>query len=119
MNSSSKDQTATREASRLPRAEQRLRELDIKLPAPPEPFVTYVEAVRTGNLLFLSGTLPTEGRGATFIGHVGAEVDVETGRKAAHLAALNALAIARQHLGLLDRGRRNHRSTTTENSGGA
>ena len=84
-------------------AEQRLKELGIKLPAPPEPFGTYAEAVQTGNLLFLSGMLPTEGRRATFIGRLGAEVDVEMGRKAAHLSALNALAVARQHLGSLDR----------------
>ena len=46
-------------------ADQRLKELDIMLPAPPEPFGTYVEAVQTGNLLFLTGMLPTEGRGVT------------------------------------------------------
>jgi enamine deaminase RidA (YjgF/YER057c/UK114 family) len=83
-------------------AEWRLNELGIKLPPPPEPFGTYVEAVRTGNLLFLTGTLPTEGRHAKFIGRVGAELDVEAGRKAAYLAALNAVAIARQHLGSID-----------------
>src|SRR5438132_10798705 len=54
-------------------------------------------------LLFLSGMLPTEGHGAKFIGRVGAELDVEAGRKAAHLAALNVLAVARQHLGSLDK----------------
>src|SRR6202051_995074 len=91
------------EGSRPASAELRLRELGIKLPAPPEPFGTYGEAVQTGNLLFLTGMLPTEGRGATFVGRVGAELDVETGRKAAHLAALNVLAVARQHLGSLDR----------------
>jgi len=84
-------------------AEQRLKELGIKLPAPPEPFGTYVEAVQTGNLLFLTGMLPMEGRTAKFIGRLGAELDVETGRKAAQLAALNALAVARQHLGSLDK----------------
>ena len=87
-------------------AEQRLKELGIQLPAPPEPFGTYVEAVQSGNLLFLSGMLPTEGHGAKFIGRVGAELDVEAGRKAAHLAALNVLAVARQHLGSLDRVKR-------------
>lgn len=40
---------------------------------------------------------------AKFIGRVGAELDVETGRKAARLAALNALAVARKHLGSLDK----------------
>ena len=84
-------------------AEQRLKDLGIELPAPPEPFGTYVEAVQTGNLLFLSGMLPTEGHGPKFIGRVGAELDVETARKAAHLAALNALAVARQHLGSLNK----------------
>jgi enamine deaminase RidA (YjgF/YER057c/UK114 family) len=91
-----------RKDSRPASAEQRLKELGITLPAPPEPFGTYVEAVQTGNLLFLSGMLPTEGHGAKFIGRIGAELDVEAGRQAAHLAALNALAVARQYLGSLD-----------------
>jgi len=103
MNTDSKEQTATREGSRPASAEQRLKELGITLPAPPEPFGSYLEAVQTGNLLFLSGTLPTEGRGAKFVGRVGAELDVEAGRKAARLAALNVLGVARQHLGSLDR----------------
>jgi enamine deaminase RidA (YjgF/YER057c/UK114 family) len=89
--------------SRQVGAEQRLQELGIKLSAPPEPFGTYAEAVQTGNLLFLTGMLPTEGRAAKFIGRLGAELDVEAGRQAAHLAALNGLAVARQHLGSLDR----------------
>jgi len=93
----------TQEGSRPAGAEQRLKELGIKLPAPPEPFGAYVEAVQTGSLLFLSGMLPTEGHGAKFIGRVGAEVDVEAGREAARLAALNVLAVARQHLGSLDK----------------
>src|SRR6476659_2034629 len=84
-------------------AEQRLKELGIKLPAAPEPFGAYVEAVQTGNLLFLSGMLPTEGRSAKIVGRVGAELDVEAGRKAARLAALNVLAVARKHLRSLDR----------------
>jgi enamine deaminase RidA (YjgF/YER057c/UK114 family) len=84
-------------------AEQRLRELGIKLPAPPAPFGTYVEAVQTGNLLFLTGMLPTEGRIAKFVGRVGAELDVQAGREAAYLAGLNVLAAARKHLGSLDK----------------
>jgi enamine deaminase RidA (YjgF/YER057c/UK114 family) len=103
MHTHSKEQMGTGEGSGPTSAEQRLKELGIKLPAPPEPFGTYVEAVQTGNLLFLSGMLPTEGHGAKFIGRLGAELDVEAGRKAAHLAALNVLAVARQHLGSLDK----------------
>src|SRR5450432_2828105 len=103
MNLKLKQETATVEDAPLISAEKRLKELGIDLPAPPEPFGTYAEAVQTGNLLFLTGMLPTEGREAKFIGRIGAELDIETGRKAAHLAALNALAVARQHLGSLDK----------------
>jgi enamine deaminase RidA (YjgF/YER057c/UK114 family) len=96
-------QTATSESSRPASAEQRLKELGIKVPTPPQPFGIYVEAVQTGDLLFLTGMLPTAGRSAKFIGCVGAELDLEAGRKAAHLAALNVLAVTRQHLGSLDK----------------
>jgi enamine deaminase RidA (YjgF/YER057c/UK114 family) len=91
------------ESSPLTGAEQRLKELGIKLPSPPQPFGTYVEAVQTGNLLFLTGMLPTEGREAKFIGHLGKELDIEAGREAAYLATLNVLAVTRQHLGSLDK----------------
>jgi enamine deaminase RidA (YjgF/YER057c/UK114 family) len=91
------------ERPRSASAEQRLKELGIQLPTPPEPFGIYAEAVQTGNLLFLTGILPTVGREAKFIGRIGAELDVQNGREAAYLAALNALAVARQHLGSLDK----------------
>ena len=83
-------------------AEVRLAELGIDLPDAPTPFGPYVPAVQTGNLLFLTGMLPTVGREAKFIGRIGAELEVQTGREAAYLAALNGLAVARQHLGSLD-----------------
>src|SRR5271155_2656443 len=83
-------------------AEQKLKELGVELPAPPEPFGIYAEAVQTGNLLFLTGMLPTEGRSAKFVGRLGAELNVEEARSAARLAAINGLAVARQHLGSLD-----------------
>jgi enamine deaminase RidA (YjgF/YER057c/UK114 family) len=93
----------TQEKSQSLTAEQQLRQLGIELPAPPEPFGTYAEAVQSGNLLFLTGMLPTEGRAAKFVGRIGAELDAEAGRKAARLAALNVLAVAREHLGSLDK----------------
>jgi len=83
-----------------------LQELAIHLPVPPEPFGTYTGAVQVGSPLFLSGTLPTEGRTAKFVGRVGAELDVAAGRDATRLAAMNAVAIARQHSGSLDRVKR-------------
>jgi enamine deaminase RidA (YjgF/YER057c/UK114 family) len=86
-----------------PTAEQRLKDLGIELPAPPEPFGAYAESVQTGNLLFLTGMLPTEGRSAKFVGRLGAELDTAAARAAARLAALNLLAVAREALGSLDR----------------
>jgi enamine deaminase RidA (YjgF/YER057c/UK114 family) len=103
MDTDSKDKILSGDGSRLATAEQRLRQLGIKLPTPPEPFGIYAEAVQTGNLLFLTGMLPTVGREAKFIGRIGAELDAEAGRKAAHVAAINALAVAKQHLGSLDK----------------
>ena len=84
-------------------AEKRLWELALELPIPPQPFGTYAEAVQTGNLLFLTGMLPTEGRAAKYVGRIGAELDVKAGRKAARLAALNLLAVTREYLGSLDK----------------
>ena len=84
-------------------AEQRLKELGIELPRPPTPLGAYVEAVQTGNLLFLSGTLPVEGGVPKYLGRIGGELSVEDGRRATRLAALNALALAREHLGSLDK----------------
>jgi enamine deaminase RidA (YjgF/YER057c/UK114 family) len=84
-------------------AELRLRELGIDLPPAPTPLGAYVPAVQTGQLLFLSGMLPTRGHEALVVGRLGAELDAEGARAAARAAALNALATARQHLGSLDR----------------
>jgi enamine deaminase RidA (YjgF/YER057c/UK114 family) len=88
------------------RAEQRLTELGINLPRPPTPLGAYVEAVQSGNLLFLSGTLPVEGGVPRFSGRIGAELSIEDGRRATRLAALNALAIVKEYLGSLDRVKR-------------
>src|ERR1700743_2962206 len=68
-------------------AEERLKQLGIQLPSPPTPFGTYAEAVRSGNLLFLSGMLPTEGHTAKFVGRAGANFDLATARGAAGLPA--------------------------------
>jgi len=103
MSTASKERSRPRKGVPPSGAEQRLTELGIELPAPPEPFGAYAEAVQTGNLLFVSGMLPTEGRSAKITGRVGAELDVKTGQQAARLAAINGLAVARQHLGSLDR----------------
>jgi enamine deaminase RidA (YjgF/YER057c/UK114 family) len=84
-------------------AESRLRDLGIQLPAAPTPFGTYVETVRTGNLLFLTGMLPVVDHKPKYVGRLGKELDAEEGRDALRTAALGALATAREHLGSLDR----------------
>jgi hypothetical protein len=58
-------------------AEQKRKKLRVELPAPAEPFGVCVEAVQTGHLLFLTGMLPTAGRGAKFVWRLGAELNVE------------------------------------------
>lgn len=81
----------------------RLSELGIVLPAPPTPLGAYVEASSTGNLLFLSGTLPVANQKLAIAGRLGENLSVKQGQEAARMAALNALAIAKEHLGDLDR----------------
>jgi len=84
-------------------AERRLRELAIKLPPAPTPLGAYVEAVQTGNLLFLSGMLPVVDHQPKFVGRLGKELNTDQGRDALRIAAINALSAARQHLGSLDK----------------
>ncbi|NNU64875.1 MULTISPECIES: RidA family protein [Rhizobium] len=84
-------------------AERRLQDLGIALPPPPTPLGAYVEAVRTGKLVFFSGMLPVVDRKPRYIGRVGGALTVEDGRKAAETATLSALAGAREYLGSLDR----------------
>ena len=84
-------------------AERRLHDLGIELTPPPTPFGAYVEAVRTGNLLFLSGMLPAIGHEPKFVGRLGKELDANTGREAVRVAALNVLSATRQKLGSLDK----------------
>ena len=86
--------------------EQRLKELGINLPQPTKPLGAYVEAVQTGNLLFLSGTLPVEAGKPKYIGRIGGELSIDEGQRAARLAALNALALAKEHLESLNKVKR-------------
>jgi enamine deaminase RidA (YjgF/YER057c/UK114 family) len=58
-------------------AEQRLKELGLVLPSPPTPLGAYVEAVRSGHLVFLSGMLPAVDAKPQFIGRLGGELSLE------------------------------------------
>ncbi|MBX4953659.1 RidA family protein [Rhizobium binae] len=92
-----------RENAQVAGAEHRLQELGITLPPPPTPFGTYVEAMRTGNLVFFSGMLPVVGHEPRYIGRVGGALTSDDGRSAAETATLSALSAARDCLGSLDR----------------
>src|SRR6266404_9527227 len=81
----------------------RLSELGIMLPTPPTPLGAYVEASDTSNLLFLSGTLPVMNRKLAIAGRLGESLSVKEGQEAARIASLNALAVAKEHLGDLGR----------------
>ena len=84
-------------------AERRLAELGIELTPAPTPLGAYVESLQTGNMLYLSGILPVIGHEPKFVGRLGRQYNVEQGREAARLAALNVLSAARKHLGSLDK----------------
>ena len=76
----------------------RLQELEITLPPVPAPAGSYVHAVRTGSLLFLSGKGP-----GSSVGKVGAGVSVEDGYQAARSVGLVLISVMREELGDLDR----------------
>ena len=81
----------------------RLEELRVVLPSTTKPVANFVPCVQTGNLLFVSGQIPTWNGELRYVGRVGAEVSVDDARAAARLCALNVLAQARDFLGTLDR----------------
>jgi len=83
-------------------SETRLVELGIELPEPPTPAGNYVEAVRSGNLVFLAGHGPRRADGTSVTGKVGVDLDVQAGYAAARLVGLNLLATLRAELGSLD-----------------
>ena len=86
--------------------EQRLAALGHALPDSGAPVANFVNAVRAGNLVFLSGHGPRRDGEYVYRGKVGREVDVETGRKAAELVMLNCLGSLKQEIGDLDRVKR-------------
>ena len=76
----------------------RLVELGLELPEPSAPGANYVPFVRTGNLVFVTGQLSQWNGERRFIGKLGREFDVEEGRQAARLCALNVIAQLRAAL---------------------
>ena len=82
--------------------EQKIESLGIKLPSPPTPAGSYVPAVKTGNLLYISGQIPMEEGKVVFTGKATDE-NLDTAQKSAKMCAINILAQLKRELGDLDR----------------
>jgi enamine deaminase RidA (YjgF/YER057c/UK114 family) len=79
--------------------EERLTELGVELPPAPKPVAAYIPAVRTGNLVFVSGQGPVRDGKLAYRGKVGAEVSVEEAQDAARITCLNGLAVLKAEIG--------------------
>ncbi len=84
---------------------EKMKALGLELPAVPAPIAAYVNCVRTGNLLFLSGGLPIDGD-TKILGKVPSDVSIEDGQRAARICILNRLAVIRNEIGSLDKVKR-------------
>lgn len=83
--------------------EEKIDKLELNLPNPPAAAGNYVPYVKTGNLLYLSGTLAMVDGQMTHTGKVGKEQTIEAGQEAARVCALNTLTNIKQALGSLDK----------------
>jgi len=86
--------------------EDRLKEMGIELPPAVTPVANYVPAVKTGNLVFLSGHGPFNEDGSLITGKVGADLTVEQGYQAARRVAIGLLGSLKAEIGDLDRVKR-------------
>ena len=87
-------------------AEAKIKELGIELPTAPTPVGSYVGAVRTGNLVYISGQGPRKPDNTSITGKVGDDMSMEDAQAAARLVGLNALATLRAEIGSLDQVKR-------------
>ena len=85
---------------------KRLKELGIELPVVSPPVATYVNAVRVGNLIYLSGKGPLQADGTLITGKVGKQVSIEQGQAAARLTGLQLLAALKAEIGSLNKVKR-------------
>ena len=83
-------------------ARDRLAELGLTMPAPPQPAGAYTRATRAGELIFVAGQLPLRDGGIAYAGKVGDDLSVGEGYAACQLCALNALSILEAEIGSLD-----------------
>lgn len=83
--------------------EQRISELGYDLPEPSKPVANYVNAVRTGNLVFMAGKGPSKPDGGYIQGKVGVDLSIEEGYEAACLAAVTQIAALKAEIGDLNK----------------
>ncbi|HJV19794.1 MAG TPA: RidA family protein [Sediminibacterium sp.] len=86
--------------------EEKLLEAGVQLPSITSPVANYVNVVRTGNLLFLSGKGPSRPDGSYITGKLGLDLTIQQGYDAARLTAINQLAVLKAELGELSKIRR-------------
>ena len=84
-------------------AEARIKELGIDLSTPPAPVANYVPAVRTGNLVFLSGHGPRKPDGTVTTGRLGDDMSIDGGYQTAREVGIGLLGSLRAEIGNLDR----------------
>lgn len=80
---------------------EKIVSLGLKLPEVPTPVAAYVNYVRSGNLLFLSGGLPIDGD-VKMIGKVPSVCSVDQAVEASRMIILNRLAVIKDAIGSLD-----------------
>ena len=83
--------------------EERLRELNITLPTPPQPVANYVNGVRAGNLIFLAGKGPKYPDGRELTGKLGGNITIDQGYEGARQTAINQLSVLKEMLGDLNK----------------
>lgn len=83
--------------------DEKLALLGITLPTPPKPAGSYIPAVKTGNLIFISGQIPMQDGQVQFKGQVPTTISVEEAQRAARLCIINVLAQLKVELGTLDK----------------
>ena len=83
--------------------EAKIKELGLQLPFPATPVANYVPAVRTGNLVFLSGHGPLREDGSLITGKLGSDLTVEQGYEAAKRTAIGLLGSLKGLIGDLDK----------------
>jgi len=86
--------------------EAKLEALGISLQTPAAPVANYVNAVQTGNLIFLAGKGPKKADGEYIKGRLGENMTIEEGYEAARVSGINQLAVLKQELGNLNKVKR-------------